>query len=125
MHVQCVTCTVFWRALRACLTSILRPRGYTVAGRCKISFELLPLDIRILLARKLRVPPNHQSTLAIFSYLNLSLVHRDEELIFILGPTALYNVLTVSFSNPCSLFPLCSKSRQSFLLDSQAADRLP
>ena len=59
MHVQCVTCTVFWRALRACLTSMLRPKGYTVAGRCKISFELLPLDIRILLAKRLRAvkPP--------------------------------------------------------------------
>ena len=68
MYVQCVTCTEFWRALRACLTSMLQPRGYAVAGRCKISFELLPLDIRILLAKKLRAvqPP---ICVAIFSYL--------------------------------------------------------
>lgn len=59
MHLQCIICTEFWRALRACLTSMLHPRDYTVAGRCKISFELLPLDIRILLAKKLRAvqPP--------------------------------------------------------------------
>ena len=61
MHMQCVTCTEFWRAVRACLTSMMQPRGYTVAGRCKISFELLPvpLDIRILLAKKPRAvqPP--------------------------------------------------------------------
>ena len=59
MQVQCVTCTGFWQALCACLTSILHTRGYTVAGRCKISFELQPLDIRILLAKKLRAvqPP--------------------------------------------------------------------
>ena len=49
----------FWRALCACLKSMLHTRGYTVAGRCKISYELLPLDIRNLLAKKLRAvqPP--------------------------------------------------------------------
>ena len=70
MHVQCATCTESWRALRACLTSMLHPRGYTVASRCKISFELLPLEIRILLAKKLRAvqPPVFVSNIRLLGF---------------------------------------------------------
>lgn len=39
--------------LGACLSSLLHIRGNIMACRCKISLELLPLSIRILLAYKL------------------------------------------------------------------------